>query len=126
MRFRSKVSTAMALAVFIATPSQYGVAPSADAHVGRGTFTRQGHIKTPPKVKAVAFLNVRDFGATGNGTTDDSTAIQNTANAAASSGKGVFFPAGTYLHFSSMESLFLGAVPQASLYLTTRRIVQRY
>lgn len=39
----------------------------------------------------------RDFGATGNGSTDDSTAIQNALNAANSAGGGeVWVPSGTY------------------------------
>lgn len=45
-----------------------------------------------------AYVNVLDFGATGNGTTNDAVAIQaafNAANTAAS--KTVYFPAGTYL-----------------------------
>jgi hypothetical protein len=47
-----------------------------------------------------AVFNVRnpDFGATGNGTTDDTAAIQAAVNAASAAGGGVvFFPAGTYL-----------------------------
>lgn len=42
-------------------------------------------------------VNVRDFGATGNGTTTDTTAIQAAIDFCASSGGGtVFFPRGTY------------------------------
>ena len=42
-------------------------------------------------------LNVKSCGATGNGTTDDTTAIQNCINTIASSSGGeVFFPKGTY------------------------------
>src|SRR5437660_1399296 len=41
--------------------------------------------------------NVRDFGATGNGSTDDTAAIQATVNWTASEGRGViFFPPGEY------------------------------
>jgi polygalacturonase len=43
-------------------------------------------------------LNVRDYGALGNGSADDQTAIQNTINAAKSAGVGVYVPAGTYNH----------------------------
>lgn len=44
-------------------------------------------------------VNVKDvaYGATGNGTTDDSAAVVTAALAAKSSGKGLYFPAGTYL-----------------------------
>ena len=44
-----------------------------------------------------ASVNVKDFGATGDGTTDDSTSVQNAINAANTAGGGlVFFPEGTY------------------------------
>ena len=55
------------------------------------------------------WINVKSYGATGNGTTDDTTAIQNAINAAQNniinSTAGptvVFFPGGTYLHNSSL------------------------
>ena len=41
-------------------------------------------------------LNVREFGATGSGTTDDTTAIQSAINAAGA-GDAIIFPNGTYL-----------------------------
>jgi glucan 1,3-beta-glucosidase len=43
-----------------------------------------------------SFQSVRSAGATGNGVTDDTTALQNAINSATSSGKVVFFDAGTY------------------------------
>ncbi len=42
-------------------------------------------------------LNVKNFGAVGNGVADDVTAIQNCMNAAVA-GHDVYFPAGTYKH----------------------------
>lgn len=41
-------------------------------------------------------MNVKDFGAAGNGTTDDTLALQNAVNMAANQGTGVFLPKGTY------------------------------
>lgn len=43
------------------------------------------------------FLNVKDYGALGNGTTDDSAAIQSAITAAKASKRSVYFPDGTYL-----------------------------
>lgn len=42
-------------------------------------------------------LNVTSFGATGNGTTDDTNAIQSCLNAAVTAHKSVYFPPGKYL-----------------------------
>lgn len=43
-------------------------------------------------------FNVKDYGATGNGSTDDTTACQNAINAAVAEGGGaVFFPPGNYI-----------------------------
>ena len=54
------------------------------------------HAASKRYVDATAMvINVRTFGATGNGSTDDTTSIQNAVNAAAP-GNTVFFPAGTY------------------------------
>ena len=41
-------------------------------------------------------INVRDYGAVGNGSTDDKQAIQNAINAVPSGGGVVYFPSGTY------------------------------
>src|SRR5579859_1941138 len=46
--------------------------------------------------RSLNYLNVKDFGATGNGTTDDTTAIQ-TALTAASTVGGIYIPQGTYI-----------------------------
>lgn len=43
------------------------------------------------------WIDVKAFGATGNGTTDDTIAIQNALNQLQASGGTVFFPCGTYL-----------------------------
>lgn len=42
------------------------------------------------------YVNVKDYGAVGNGTTDDSTAFTNAIAAIGASGGTVFIPAGTY------------------------------
>jgi hypothetical protein len=42
------------------------------------------------------YVNVKDFGATGNGSTDDRAAIQTAINSVSATGGTVFFPTGTY------------------------------
>lgn len=43
------------------------------------------------------YVNVKDYGAVGDGTTNDSTSIQNAITAAKAVGKSVFFPDGVYV-----------------------------
>jgi hypothetical protein len=61
---------------------------------------------TPPTNQPTDRVSVHDFGARGDGITDDSVALQNAVNAMASSGGGVvYFPSGTY---SINSTLWLG------------------
>lgn len=55
--------------------------------------------QTTEKIKRVEyFLNVKDYGATGDGQTDDSTAIRETILVAKEQKrKGIYFPSGTYI-----------------------------
>lgn len=55
-------------------------------------------------------ISVKDFGATGDGVTNDTEAI-NLAFAACSAGKTVHFPAGDYLVGSAVASVPLDAIP---------------
>jgi glucan 1,3-beta-glucosidase len=57
------------------------------------------YVRSKPQYNTLAassFSSVRSAGATGNGVTDDTTALQNVINSATAAGKVVFFDAGTY------------------------------
>lgn len=43
------------------------------------------------------YINVKDFGAVGNGSTDDAAAFQNAITAVATTGQALYVPAGTYV-----------------------------
>ena len=47
--------------------------------------------------KGTEFISVKDYGAKGDGTTDDATAIQNAINASTAKGTAVLFPPGVYI-----------------------------
>jgi len=51
---------------------------------------------TPTARPSGPLIDVRSFGAVGNGSTDDSAALQDALASAASSGKTVYLPSGTY------------------------------
>lgn len=89
----------------VGTPATVGDS----THVARVTTDAQGRVSAlsavaiafPPSVGDYPF-NVKLFGALGDGSTDDTTAIQNAANALTVAGRGaLFFPDGRYL-ISSM------------------------
>jgi hypothetical protein len=56
-----------------------------------------GSVATTVEAKLQEIVSVKDFGATGDGTTDDSSAIQAASNAAATAGLPLDFPGGTYV-----------------------------
>ena len=69
---------------------------------------------TPEQLSGAGILNIRTFGATGDGTTLDSPAINRAIDAAAAAGGGtVYFPAGVYacysLRLKTHVSLYLDA-----------------
>lgn len=56
----------------------------------------------PPPVPVVYIYNVKEYGAVGDGVTDDTTSIQNAVNAAQINGGTVYVPCGTYSISSSI------------------------
>jgi hypothetical protein len=59
---------------------------------GNGTAEYSRTVQT----KLQESVSVKDFGAVGNGVTDDTVAVQAAFTACAASGQGLYFPAGTY------------------------------
>src|SRR5262245_59008644 len=101
IRYSLFLSIAMILTLFVNQSASFaGMASRGFVLKGKTRYFGSRHlpITQPPPVQATATVNVRDFGATGNGVTDDTQAIRNAIAAAKASGQGVLFPAGTYLH----------------------------
>jgi hypothetical protein len=67
------------------------VRPPLKFHFGKYTFV------PPPQAPPGGYVNVKQYGATGNGVTDDSNAILAAISAAQGISTGVFFPAGNYV-----------------------------
>ena len=71
-----------------------------------------GAVTTTVQAKLQQSVSVMDFGATGNGTTNDTAAIQAAINAIALSGGTINLPPGTYLVDSLIFPTHGGGVPQ--------------
>lgn len=62
-----------------------------------GGSTPTGAINRSTSDKLQDILSIKDFGAVGDGTTDNTTAIQNAINYLGNNGGTIFFPVGTYV-----------------------------
>ena len=76
------------------------IVPATDVTYNEGGT---GAVTTTVQAKLQQTISVKDFGATGNGSTDDTTAINNTFTAAASTKATVFFPPGIYITSSTIN-----------------------
>jgi len=86
-----------------------------------------GAVPTTVEDKLRETVSVKDFGAVGDGVTDDTAAIQAAFTACATSGQGLYFPAGTYnassaltmgSHDLDMEGALVYAGTSAITFLT--------
>ena len=59
-------------------------------------YTYPGAVTETVQNRLEQYVSVKDFGATGNGSTDDTTAIQNAFNSVFVTGGTIYFPAGVY------------------------------
>ena len=64
-----------------------------------------GAVQTNVEAKLAQIVSVTDFGAVGDGATDDTSAIQDAMDWVATSKQALFFPSGTYLISDSLEHI---------------------
>ena len=95
--------------------------------VGDGDTTITGNLTVTGTINGssgisgdTVYINVKDFGAVGNGTTDDTTAVRNAINSA-TNGETIYFPKGKYmisdtLTFQNKGFRMLGDSQQSILY----------
>ena len=95
----SRLSISSALGDGTVTNAKVNATAAIDASKLSFTQTGTGAVARTIDSKLKDFISVKDFGAVGNGTTDDTTAIQAAITYAADtrSGATVFLPAGQYL-----------------------------
>lgn len=116
----NNIATAIATKAELNSPAFIGTPTAPTASVGTETtqvattaFVREG-IKD-----AASYLSVKDYGAVGNDTADDTTAIQSAITAAVTAKKSVYFPSGTYKITASLtisdEIGMIGDGPQQSI-----------
>jgi hypothetical protein len=68
-----------------------------------GGSTPTGAVNRAINLKLSEIVSVKDFGAVGDGSIDDTTAIQNAINSLGASGGQVLFPPGKYLTSSTLQ-----------------------
>jgi len=101
-----------ALTFLVAPPLGAGVEVVTNANITSGAISSLnvlydpaglGAVPTTVQTKLRENVSVKDFGAVGDGVTDDTAAIVFGMNACIAAGKALFFPAGTYLITSTIN-----------------------
>jgi hypothetical protein len=124
-KFVLKTSTEVTIATWdnITGINGTGIASNAENVVYDPPFT--GAVSTNVEAKLAQNVNVKDFGATGNGSTDDTAAIQAALNASTI----VFFPQGNYLTSGitlNQNQKIYGFGSSLTLSTTTGTLIQCY
>ena len=84
------------------TPANARLVLASDAGGTTNFFRADGTFAAPPAGGSSYVLNVKDYGAVGNGVADDTAAVQAAITAANTSGGTIFFPIGTYKVISTL------------------------
>ncbi len=93
-------------------PDGEGMPISSPAHVAPAATPTQEQEEVPPMDAEQKIWNVADFGATGNGRTDDYTALQRAVNTVLRAGGGtLYFSAGTYSISDTLRITMEGDAP---------------
>jgi hypothetical protein len=92
-KFLLKDSNDVLIGTYDNVPSQF----STDASLVTYTPAGVGAVTTTVQAKLRQIVSVQDFGAVGNGVTDDTNAILAAISAMPSDGSSLYFPAGTYI-----------------------------
>jgi parallel beta-helix repeat protein len=120
MKFRRYNKAALAASLMVSmiiqsVPCAFAHGSFGHAHLPLGhVHPRYGHgylpppPPPPPPIPASPTVNVKDYGAKGDGATDDSGAIQQAIAAAQGMHEAVLFPAGNYLHNSTIFASGVG------------------
>jgi len=92
------------------TTSQLNASSGGDAFQISYTPPFTGSVGTNVGDKLAQYISVKDFGAVGDGVTDDTVAIQAAVSYVGSIGGAIFFPTGSYLVSSTINILDSGIV----------------